>query len=235
MRKHIEKELNYNSELFYVLGSLMGDGCVYHWKTNYYYVLIMGDEKFTAKYAERVTQCTGIKSKNYINRSQNVWFVRCNNIRLYSLFKKVREDLQYLEELIQNDKKFALLFIEGFFDAEGCVKLVKEEVRKTPKICLDITNTNLKFLELVRRLLKKYLDIEAKYSIQRPFLGKDGFRRQTAYHLRIYKKEYVKRFFENINTIKLKEEKISYVENWLKRKNKTTLQLDCSFLRPASN
>lgn len=210
------KNLINNHHLFYVLGALLGDGCLYHWKNNYYYVILIGDEKFTAKYADRVTQCTGIKSKNYINRSQNVWFVRCNNFRLYLLFKKVREDLNYLEELMkQSDENSALLFIEGFFDAEGCVKIIKEEVRKTPKICLDITNTNFKFLELIRKLLKHYLNIEARYSAQDAYLSKDGFMRQRVYHLRIYKKEYVKRFLENINTTKLKEEKVIYVENWL--------------------
>ena len=224
-----------NHHLFYVLGALLGDGCLYHWKTNYYYVLLMGDEKFTAKYADRITQCTGVNSKNYINRSQNVWFVRCNNFRLYYLFKKVREDLGYLKELMkQSDKNSALLFIEGFFDAEGCVKIVKEEVRKTPKICLDITNTNLKFLELIRKLLKEYLNIEARYSAQEAHLGKDGFMRQKVYHLRIYKKEFVGRFLENISTTKLKEEKIIYVKNWLKLNENASKHSDNSF-QPVAN
>ena len=33
--------------------------------------------------------------------------------------------------------------------------------------------------------------------------------------LRIYKKEFVRKFLENIDTIKLKKEKIIYVQNWL--------------------
>jgi len=148
----------------------------------------------------------------------------------------MRQDLSYLEYIMQqSEKQSFLLFIEGFFDAEGCVKIIKEKVRKTPKICLDITNTNYDYLEIIRKLLQNILNIESKYSIQKPELGKDGHMRKKAYHLRIYKKEFVKKFFENINTTKLKEEKISYVENWLKTKNKTTLQLDCSFLQPASN
>lgn len=51
--------------------------------------------------------------------------------------------------------------------------------------------------------------------MQEAYLGKDGFMRQRVYHLRIYKKEYVKRFLDSISTTKLKEEKMSYVENWL--------------------
>ena len=206
-------ELTFKSELFYVLGALLGDGCIYNWKTTNHYVILVGDYKFTNKYAEKVTKCINKNTKAYIDRSKNIWFVRSNNFKLYSLFRKIRGDLNYLEELIkQNNKESALLFIEGFFDAEGCVKVIKEAVRKTPKICLDITNTNYGFLELIRKLLKEKLDIEARYSIQKA----DGIKNKlVAYHLRIYKKEFVRRFFENINTTKLKEEKISYVDNWL--------------------
>ena len=111
------------------------------------------------------------------------------------------------------------MFVEAFFDAEGCVKIIKEKIRKTPKICLDTTNTNLKLLDLIRRLLKEHLGIEARYSIQKA----DGIKnKQIAYHLRIYKKEFVKKFFENISTTKLKEEKVLYVKNWLNNGNTTS-------------
>ena len=161
-----------------------------------------------------LTRCTYKRTKAYINRSKNIWFVRSNNFKLYSLFKKVREDLSYLEQSIkQNDSRSALLFIEGFFDAEGCVKIIRERIRKIPKICLDITNTNFEILELVRKLLQEKLHIEARYSIQRPDPTKN---KKTAYHLRIYRKEYVRGFFENIDTVKLKPRKISYLRNWLR-------------------
>ncbi|HLC61048.1 MAG TPA: LAGLIDADG family homing endonuclease [Candidatus Nanoarchaeia archaeon] len=227
-------ELIFNPELFYVLGALLGDGCVYNWKITQNYVILIGDYNFTTKFANMIYQCTGTKIKAYIDRSKNIWFVRYNNFKLYSLFKNIRVNLGHLKELIK-DKKSALLFVEGFFDAEGCIKIVKEESRKTPKICLDITNTNFEIQELVKKLLKDNLNIEAKYSNQEYFVGKDGSIRKKVYHLRIYKKGYIKIFFENIKTIKLYSDKIPYVENWLKTKNKTTLQLDCSFLQPASN
>lgn len=205
-------------ELFYVLGALLGDGCLYRWKTTNNYIILVGDKEFTSKYAKIVTLCTGVKNKAYIIRSKNVYFVRSNNFKLYDIFQKSRT-IKYLENLLLlNKRQSSLYFLEGFFDAEGCVKIIKEKARLLPKICLDITNTNLEFLELYKKILKKSLDIEARYSIQEP-----SGNRKTTYHLRIYKKENIRKFFENIKTTKLKEEKIIYVKNWLKLEDNSPL------------
>jgi hypothetical protein len=119
--------------------------------------------------------------------------------------------------LDESDKKSRLRFVEGFFDAEGCVKIIKEPVRITPKICLDICNTNKIFLDAIQKILHEDLKIEARYSIQNPNPNWKGKNKQLAYHLRIYKKEFVHTFFDNISTTKLKEEKRIYVNNWLNR------------------
>lgn len=209
-------ELVIRPELFYVLGALLGDGCLYNYKLTRNYIIVAGEKNFAKKYADIVAKCINTKTKAYPNRNQNIWFVKSNNYKLYSLFKKVRENLHYLEQLIkQNGKKSALLFLEGFFDAEGCIKVIKEKIRKTPKICPDICNTNFDVLELCRKLFEQYLNIEARFSSQKGFIGKDGSRRKKSYHLRIYKKGFIKKFLENINTIKLKKEKEKYVYNWI--------------------
>lgn len=208
-------QIEYKKELFYVLGALLGDGCAYHWKKgNVKTLVLIGDYNFTKKYTEKLTKCSRNNVKNYIDRSKNIWFVRIGNITLYNLFKEIRLDLNKLIDLIKKDnyKYNSLEFIEGFFDAEGCVKIIKEPVRKTPKICLDITNTNYGILEIIKNLLKENLDIEARYSIQKADNKKN---KQIAYHLRIYKKEYIRRFLENMSTTKLKPEKVEYVDNWL--------------------
>ena len=125
-------------------------------------------------------------------------------------------DQQYLETLLkQNDFQSKMLFIEGFFDAEGCVKIINDKMRKTPKICLDITNTNLGYLELLKYLMKDGLNIDSNYSVQES----KTLNRKTAYHLRIYRKEHVKRFFENISTTKLKDKR-TYLQNWLEKKER---------------
>ena len=166
---------------------------------------MVGDKAFTEKYAGMLSKCTGKVVKPHIDRSKNIWFVKANSFQLFTLFKKVRVDTEYLELLLhQSGRQSSLLFIEGFFDAEGCVKIIKEPVRITPKICLDLTNTNKVYLEIIRSLLQEILGIEARYSIQKAFMGKDGFPRQQVYHLRIYKRASIRKFLENIETTKVK-------------------------------
>lgn len=208
--------LKYCPELFYVLGALLGDGCAYHWKREDRRIInLIGDNAFASKYAEKLAVCTHKKKKAYINRSNGCWFVNISNIELFLLFTKYRCDMKSIHELLKKGeyKEKSLAFIEGFFDAEGCVKIVKGKERKTPKVCLDFCNTNFEYLELIRELLKLHLGIEAKYSVQKQDLK---LRKKTCYHLRIYKKEWVKLYLDNIHAIKFTEEKIKYAENWFK-------------------
>ncbi len=210
-----KRKLEYNKELFYVLGALLGDGCAYHWKKqNKYMVIVSGEKEFIDKYSDKLLVCMKRRIKGYPEKSKNVWHLRTWNIELYLLLRNTRKDLESLKNLFKtkNHEK-ALQFIEGYFDAEGCVKIIKEKVRKTPKICLDICNTDYSILEVIRKLFKRHFNIEARYSIQKPKLHWNG--NKTSYHLRIYRKEYIQRFFDKFHTIKLKPEKVSYVENWL--------------------
>lgn len=204
-------KIKYRAEIYYVLGALLGDGCLYRWKPTNNYVILVGDKRFATKYSKYLAACTYKRVKPYVDRSKNIWFVRTNNFELYELFKKSRADLSCLENLIsENGKRAAFLFIEGFFDAEGCVKLIKESSRITPKVCLDVTNTNLEILLLIKRLLLKNANIETGICSQKPHKN-----RKIAYHLRIYRKENIRKFLKLMPTTKLKKDKISLVRNWL--------------------
>ena len=211
----------YNSSLFYILGALLGNGCAYRWKITNNWNILVGEKEFTEKYTDHLKECIDNPVKPYIIRSKNIWSAKTNNFELYSLFVKIRSSNEFLSNLLEkSNKKESLLFVEGFFDAEGCIKVIKEKVRKTPKICLDITNTNYNYLKNIEETLFKHLNIPSRYSIQRGAIGKGGVGGKTAYHLRIYKKADIKKFLENISTIKLKDYKKVYVKNWLEREKR---------------
>ncbi|MBI2649299.1 MAG: LAGLIDADG family homing endonuclease [Thaumarchaeota archaeon] len=102
-------------------------------------------------------------------------------------------------------------FLEGFFDAEGCVKVIKERVRKTPKICLDVTNTRVEILQVFNEVMERTLGITGHYSMQ----SDPRANRKTVFHLRLYRKREIARFLQRINTIKLTDLKRQHVYNWL--------------------
>jgi|SRR3989344_3210283 len=219
--------LEFKKELFYILGALFGDGCIYYWK-GIYQVKIYGEKEFISKCATKLSLClkkkiNGYFYKSYFNKhGTDLWYIQTGHKKLFNLFKSVRTNFDEVLDLIKEGdyKENSLHFIEGFFDAEGCVKIIKEPVRIIPKICLDICCTNFEVLELVRKLLLEHLGIEARYSIQEPKPIWKSNNKKTVYHLRIYRKEYIRKFLENINTTKLKSEKINYVKNWFNNKDK---------------
>ncbi|MGV8150321.1 MAG: LAGLIDADG family homing endonuclease [Candidatus Woesearchaeota archaeon] len=217
MKRH-NNTLNKCPELFYIIGAMLGDGCVYKWK-NDYQVSIVGEKEFAEKCAKKISVVVEKQVRIHKDKKRNMWWIKLSHHKLFMLFQKIRGDMNLLNNIMKEYEYYSnsLELIEGFFDAEGCIKIIKEPVRITPKICLDICNTNYEQLELIKYLLLKHLEIEARYSSQEGFMAKDGFYRNKIYHLRIYKKEYIRRFLDNISTTKLKEEKKIYVSNWLNR------------------
>jgi|SRR3989344_4836187 len=212
------RKIQFNSSFFYVIGALLGDGCAYYWeKGGRYMVHIVGEKEFMEKFSRKLEMCTGKKIKEYIDRSKGVWNLKTWNYELFMLLKRFRGDVNLLLDILSGGDEYnnSLQFIEGYFDAEGCVKIIKESSRKTPKICLDICSTDYNVLELIRELWMKYLMIEARYSIQVPKKSWKSNNKKTVYHLRIYRKDYIRKFFDNFHTIKLKPEKVEYVDNWL--------------------
>jgi intein-encoded DNA endonuclease-like protein len=138
------------------------------------------------------------------------------NYELFCLLQDIRVDYKIMQKLIRNSaySRNALEFLAGLSDAEGCVKIIREEVRKTPKVCLDFTNTNKKLLDFAKGMLEETLRIKASFSLQHD----ESRGRKDCYHLRIYRKEWIKRFLKRVGTTKLTESKIPFVERWLARR-----------------
>lgn len=198
-------------ELLYVLGALLGDGYIYHWRGNFQ-VGVVGELEFVTKFAHKLSICIGRHVGYYKPSSKNAWIARVGNAELYFLFEKVRHDLSTIV-ILANECRTSrgwLEFIEGFFDAEGCVKIIREEVRRTPKACLDICNTDLRIIRLMQSAIRNRLGIETRISSQAPAPP-----RRESYHLRIYRKESIRRFLGSVQTTKLTESKKPTVQAWL--------------------
>ena len=198
-------------ELLYVLGALLGDGCICHWKGNFQ-VWCVGERAFTEKFAGKLSACIEKPTRAYKYGKKNAWFVKVGNAELFFLFKAVREDYSMVEKLVNDvgSPQGWLEFLEGFFDAEGCVKIIRGNGRRTPKACLDFTNTDLSLLEAIRTALKANLGVDSNFSKQAGV----GNRKDSC-HLRIYRKESIARFLDAIPTTKLNERKLPFVRAWL--------------------
>ncbi len=192
---------------------MLGDGCAYHWH-NQFQVWLVGEEEFTLKFAEELSACLGRQVRHYKYGSKQPWFVRIDNAELFFLFLSVRRDHSLMRTLVQEvDPEGGWThFIEGFFDAEGCVKVIKGRERKTPKVCLDFCNTDLDLLRMVRCAMARSLGVKSRMSTQR-----ESPPRKKSYHLRVYAKADVVRFIMAIATTKLTREKRQFFDNWIKK------------------
>jgi predicted DNA-binding protein (MmcQ/YjbR family) len=218
--------LIYKPELFYVFGALLGDGYTYSWKDGYLKKhfrvgLDVKDKVFAVKYAQKLSKAINFKVNVSYYVNKKLWYVRLDDKNLYSLVNKLRASPKLVIPLINRSQKSqlsAINFIEGFFDADGCVKIINDSSRKVPKICPDFTSTDSDRIEVIKILLRNYLGIEARYSNQDAYLSKDGSLRKKTYHLRIYKKESVKRLLKKVKTFKLYREKVPYMKQWMSNK-----------------
>lgn len=211
-------EVLVNSSLYYLIGALLGDGCLYHHKETHNTFFLVGDELFCEKARWHFLSCTHRPIQVYPMRSKNVYVVRTNNYELALLFDLFRSDndalINFLKDGVLNDR---ILFLEGFFDAEGCVQIINDKARKIPKICLDICNTRKEWLYCCQMVCDE-IGIRTTYSNQEAYLSKDGYPRKKIYHLRVYDKASVSLFFVLCKTIKLKKEKEKLLEQWLLHK-----------------
>ncbi|MAG02232.1 hypothetical protein CMI42_02750, partial [Candidatus Pacearchaeota archaeon] len=122
------EHLEYCEELFYLLGAMLGDGCIYEWKGQFQ-VKIYGEKEFIEKCAIKLSLCLKKDIKCYYyksyfkTRGSHLWYIQTSHKKLFMLFQSIRTDLGMVLNLMKNKsfKGNSINFIEGFFDAEGCV------------------------------------------------------------------------------------------------------------------
>lgn len=202
--------------LFYAIGALLGDGCIYFWR-NTYQVWVYGEREFVSKFASKISECLNRKVPFHPNRTRKVWFVHIDNAELFLLIKSIREDLNVLDRMLdEGSSTFQRAGIRGRL--LRCRRLHQsgqgQRQKKTPKICLDFTNTNIRLQELTQKFLRCYLGIEPKLSTQYDKRSN----RKPVHHLRISKKSDIETFLASISTTKMKSHKTKLVEKWLEKK-----------------
>ncbi len=155
--KRLFSKVELRKDLAYVLGGLLGDGCM---SASGHIILVVKDIEFAQAFAE----CLG----RLIGRTCHIGFEK-HGYRVRYVVKPIRRwikrhtivDLWHVLEGAEGD------FLAGFFDAEGCASIDKKMGKR--KLCirsrkLIIVNTNPMLILLVRRLL---LDLGIEHKMHR--------------------------------------------------------------------
>lgn len=210
-------KLRIGSELAYVIGATLGDGCLSYDKKNYLYAitLIVKDLDFAEEFARFLAVALG-KEKPYRPRwdkSHNRWYIRAHSKKLYGLLcgkdvNKVRPYVGHCDECIS-------AFIRGLADAEGAVD-------KRGRI--HIANTYRALIEYVAGLLARlgiHARIDEKRWKERMFVieGRVATRRRTTFYiLEISRRNDVVRFRELVGfAIARKQERLAQLRPILSR------------------
>lgn len=176
-------------EFYYILGVVLGDGWISHYKTQYRIGLSVKDLDFALTFKKSFSKL-GIKTR--LRHYRNLWTVEVGRKRLFTLLKRLT--LQAIEKLVLDSRVFKIKFIRGLFDSEGTVY-----TSKRGGFNVKIYNTNRELLELLRRLL-----LSLRIVISGIYLHRKGrsnsFGQKDVYSLCICRKEEALRFAREISS-----------------------------------
>jgi intein-encoded DNA endonuclease-like protein len=198
-----------------VVGAVLGDGYLFRPGNGFLVGLDVRSKEFAERFAGKQSVVLGRKVKAHFYSGNRIWFVRVRSKTLFDIIERVRISPASLTSWLHEGEfrqNFAE-FLSGFFDAEGCIKVVKEKERKTAKICLDITNTSKPLLDIVNSLVAESLGFAGRLSVQDDTRGS----RKPAYHLRFYQKSHVEAVLSTINSPKLTAEKRELLRAWVSK------------------
>jgi len=233
-------------KLAYILGTIKGDGCAYHYHNNgknMYMVFLVAKKK---SYLEHVASQLLDYKKNYsIYPHLNCYTLRFYSKWMFGLIKNTP-----YKEILQ-DKECYTSFLRGFYEAEGYVYSKKRKDRGIHSQ-LGICNHNYELLSFVEKILKR-LKFKYTFSIYKyTYKGITGL----ACKLLINKREDILRFLELINpkikTLKpehfdtmkesldkyrkrtpkeLKQKKTYYNKKWYAKSGKNYYQKNIGWIR----
>lgn len=165
--------------------------------------------EFAVKFASKLSACLGREVHYYRFGPKNAWFVRVGNAELYFLIQDIRRNPAIIRKLVHEVGS-----TRGWVELiEGRVKIIREKVRRTPKVCIDFCNTDPRLLEIISEASLAGLGIRLRSSVQQVAPP-----RKTAYHLRIYRKDGVRKFLNMVPTTKLTNQKKPIAERWVTKR-----------------
>lgn len=183
-------------ELSYVIGVVLGDGCVSKYKNSHQIILSVKDKDFVEYFSSCMKKLLGRECKVSLD-NRGMYIVRYTSQNIYS-FIYPKEEVGKFIEIIDI---FPAEFIAGFFDSEGTV--YRQNGKKSWTI--SFSNTNTTFLNLVSRCLSK-LDIAHNTYTHKKRVG-----RKTAYSLNVLSAGWL-RFANTISlSIKRKQDKLNVI------------------------
>ena len=203
--KYRELRLKITSDFAFVLGSVLGDGCVTVRKRDVRNMgqtcLITKDKDYATNFKESLERWSKTNCKLIFYR--NVW-----NVWSYSLV--VAKCLKNFDtkDLLINSEKIKSSFLKGIFDAEGSVDINGKKI--------IFVNTSKNIINLVESLLKS-LKIKSKVYIRHSkvrFIEGRMLVPSSYFIIQIGSKENLKLFYEKIGfSIKRKQNGLKNIIN----------------------
>jgi intein-encoded DNA endonuclease-like protein len=185
----------HNPNFSYVLGAFMGDGWLC---SNKRQIVVVAKDRDFIESVRLAFQKTGVKA--FMCRYRALWLTGVTRKLLGEFINNLT--LEDLEKIVSQTNDHKIQFIRGFFDAEGTVC--------DEKGCLNgivkIRNTDLKLLNMVKRLLESLNIIPTRIYIDRKG-GGNCFGSKDVYGLHIIRRDEVSRFYELVGS-NIKRKKI---------------------------
>ena len=127
MKINIDKRKIYTKDFAYLIGSLLGDGCLYVGKNAYQFSITSEDYDFCEKCQIIVNNLFGkkgkIKSVKRDNKISYYQLVVCSKDIVYFL-KSVTNDKKEIPFFVYRSKEFIKSFIQGLMDSDGWISKV---------------------------------------------------------------------------------------------------------------
>jgi intein-encoded DNA endonuclease-like protein len=210
-----------SAELAYIIGAFLGDGSLYYKNGNYSVILQTTDFDFAETFNKAI--CIFLKKKCsykiYFWWKRAMYRVWVSSKVLYNFLRQVKANIKVANPIIE---KFPSDFIRGFADAEGSVYyyFTKRNGKEFPTYGINLSNTDYRYLEVVKNALRKHFRIESFIHLESkkgkvkftPTYNKFFIQKKNCYGLHICRQVDVLKFAKCVGfTIKRKQITLDHI------------------------